>query len=132
MFEAGERADAAGEALHSALRLDGAFVGIVDLRVVPLHRSGEVGYWLAYAAVGKGVMTRAVAELFDIGFETLGLHRIQLQPRRRTPAAEPLPSGWGCSTRASGAKPRRWRMGSWIWPCTRRSPTSGRERRRPS
>jgi ribosomal-protein-serine acetyltransferase len=78
-FETAERQDAAGEGLHSALRLNGRFAGLADLRMVPIQRSGEVGYWLGASAVGKGVITRVVAELFDLGFEAFGLHRIQLQ-----------------------------------------------------
>jgi ribosomal-protein-serine acetyltransferase len=73
------RSDAASEAIHTALRLDGALVGFADLRLNLLFRTGEVGYWLAAAAVGKGVITRVVAELFEIGFAGFGLHRIQLQ-----------------------------------------------------
>lgn len=65
--------------LHATIRLDGGFVGHADLLVNPLQRSGEVGYWLSASAVGRGVMTRVVAELFDIGFGDLDLHRIQLQ-----------------------------------------------------
>jgi RimJ/RimL family protein N-acetyltransferase len=74
-----ERQDAAGEGLHCVIELDGSFAGFVDLRITPILRSGEVGYWLAEEAVGRGVITRAVAELFDIGFDAFGLHRIQLQ-----------------------------------------------------
>ncbi|HVT65182.1 MAG TPA: GNAT family protein [Mycobacteriales bacterium] len=78
-FEAAERQDAAGEALHCVVEVDGRFAGVADLRIVPIQRAGEVGYWLASAAVGKGVITRITAELFDIGFDAFGLHRIQLQ-----------------------------------------------------
>jgi ribosomal-protein-serine acetyltransferase len=78
-FEAVERQDAAGEGLHCVIEVGGRFGGLADLRIVPIQRSGEVGYWLAGAAVGQGVVTRAVAELFDLGFGPLRLHRIQLQ-----------------------------------------------------
>lgn len=78
-LELAARADDAAEALHSTIRLDGVLVGHADLRVAPVQRSGEVGYWLAAAAVGRGVITRVVAELFDLGFSGFGLHRIQLQ-----------------------------------------------------
>ncbi len=65
--------------VHATIRLGGGFAGHADLLVSPLQRSGEVGYWLAARAVGRGVITRVVAELFDIGFRDLDLHRIQLQ-----------------------------------------------------
>lgn len=76
---AAERADAETGSVHLTIRLDGAFAGHADLRLSPPQPNGEIGYWLASAAVGRGVMTRVVAELLDLGFADLGLHRIQLQ-----------------------------------------------------
>jgi ribosomal-protein-serine acetyltransferase len=78
-FEAVERIDSAGEGLHTVIHVDGRLAGHADLRIVPIQRAGEVGYWLAAAAVGRGIITRVVAELFDLGFGPYGLHRIQLQ-----------------------------------------------------
>jgi RimJ/RimL family protein N-acetyltransferase len=42
------------------------------------HGRGEVGYWLAAPARGRGVMSRAVRLLAGWGFDTLGLRRIDL------------------------------------------------------
>jgi RimJ/RimL family protein N-acetyltransferase len=46
-----------------AITRDGAFLGVVSLRPTP----GGIGYWLAPAARGAGVMTRAVAAVVEWG-----------------------------------------------------------------
>jgi len=72
---------ASGEAAELAVidaassRLTGA-VGIV-LTDRP-HRRGEVGYWIAAEARGRGLATRAVRLIARWGFETLSLARIEL------------------------------------------------------
>jgi ribosomal-protein-serine acetyltransferase len=107
-----ELANSTGAGLHATIRLDGAFAGLVGFRIDPLHRSAEIGYWLAAAAVGRGVMTRVVSAMFEVAFADLGLHRVELlaatgNARSRAIAerlgmslegtrreAEELPSGW--------------------------------------
>jgi RimJ/RimL family protein N-acetyltransferase len=42
------------------------------------HRRGEVGYWLARPARGRGHATRAVGLICKWGFSALGLERIDL------------------------------------------------------
>jgi ribosomal-protein-serine acetyltransferase len=78
-YESVERLDSAGDGVHAVIRLNDVLVGHADLRLNPPHPNGEVGYWLSESAVGRGLMTRVVAELLDIGFRDFGLHRIQLQ-----------------------------------------------------
>src|SRR5690242_4949080 len=34
-------------------------------------KSGEIGYWLAKSATGKGLITKSVAKLLDYGFEEM-------------------------------------------------------------
>ena len=65
--------------VHLTIRIDGELAGFADLRLTPLPRMGEVGYWLSGGAVGKGAMTRTVAVLVDLGFEHFALHRVQLR-----------------------------------------------------
>jgi ribosomal-protein-serine acetyltransferase len=74
-----EQAAYDGLGIYVAIRLDGTLVGFADVRRDRLGEGGEVGYWLAAAAVGRGVMTRTVAALVDMAFDDLGLHRVQLQ-----------------------------------------------------
>jgi RimJ/RimL family protein N-acetyltransferase len=56
-------------------RLLGSF-SLMDLRREPGY--GEIGYWLAAEARGRGVATRAVRLLTDWGHRTLGLERIEI------------------------------------------------------
>ncbi|HTW19036.1 MAG TPA: GNAT family protein [Mycobacteriales bacterium] len=67
-----------GTGLHATVREDGEFRGLVGLRLDALRRSAEVGYWLASGAVGRGLMTRTVAAMFDLAFEQIGMHRVEL------------------------------------------------------
>jgi ribosomal-protein-serine acetyltransferase len=58
---------------------DGALTGVVGF--LPIDRvncCGEIGYWLAERAQGRGVMTRACWFAVRYGFLTLDLHRIQI------------------------------------------------------
>jgi RimJ/RimL family protein N-acetyltransferase len=73
-----EHVNAAGVGLHTTLRHEGEFAGFAGLRIDLMHRSAEVGYWIADRAMGKGLMLRAVAGLFDVGFRDLDLHRMEL------------------------------------------------------
>jgi ribosomal-protein-alanine N-acetyltransferase len=40
-------------------------------------QSANVGYWVDEARNGRGLATRAVAELVDLAFTELGLHRLE-------------------------------------------------------
>jgi ribosomal-protein-serine acetyltransferase len=73
-----ELANEAGIGLHATIRVDGLFGGFIGLRLNDLHRSAEVGYWLAEHGVGRGVMTRSVVAMFDIAFGRLDMHRVEL------------------------------------------------------
>lgn len=58
---------------------DGAVVGRVNLNniVRGAAQSASLGYWLAEAAGGRGLATRAVRDIIHLAFAELGLHRIQ-------------------------------------------------------
>jgi ribosomal-protein-serine acetyltransferase len=73
-----EGVNRAGLGVHATIRQDGRFAGFIGLRIDSLRHSAEVGYWLAAAFEGRGVMTRAVAGMVDAGFGPLGLHRVEL------------------------------------------------------
>jgi ribosomal-protein-serine acetyltransferase len=59
--------------------LDGALVGVVGyLPIDRVNRIGEIGYWLAERAQGRGVMTACCKFVVRYGFLTLDLNRIQI------------------------------------------------------
>jgi len=55
-----------------------ALGSITLMRLVWEHRRGEVGYWLAREARGRGHTTRAVRLICAWAFRSLGLERIDL------------------------------------------------------
>ena len=57
----------------------GRLAGTIGLSVNPLENHGEIGYWLASAYEGRGLVTRAAAAVLDVGFDRLGLHRMQIR-----------------------------------------------------
>ena len=59
--------------------VDGRYAGGVGLRWDPFRVRGEIGYWIAAAEEGRGLVTRAVRALIGVGFGDLGLHRIEIR-----------------------------------------------------
>jgi ribosomal-protein-serine acetyltransferase len=59
--------------------VDGELAGGIGLDIDTLSNSGEIGYWLAQPYEGRGIITRACARFFDLAFDELGLHRMELQ-----------------------------------------------------
>ncbi|HJX08492.1 MAG TPA: GNAT family protein [Actinomycetota bacterium] len=59
--------------------VDGELAGGIGLDIDSLSNSGEIGYWLAKDHEGRGLVTRACERFFDMAFDQLGLHRMELQ-----------------------------------------------------
>ena len=59
--------------------VDGRYVGGVGLRWDPYSVKGEIGYWISSTEQGRGLVTRAVRALLDVGFADIGLHRIEIR-----------------------------------------------------
>jgi RimJ/RimL family protein N-acetyltransferase len=66
---------------------EAVFLGAIGLRL-PSPGVGEVGYWLAAPARGRGVATRAVRLICAWAFETMPLARIQLHTLPGNEASE--------------------------------------------
>lgn len=70
---------AEGRSLTLVIWVDGEIAGGVGLpRIEPIDRCCEIGYWIAQAYAGAGVMTRSVAALTTHCFRELGMHRVEI------------------------------------------------------
>ena len=68
---------AEGEGLVVAICDQGRIVGLVGFnRIEQQDRIGYLGYWLAEAERGRGIMTESCHSLIDYGFTTLKLDRV--------------------------------------------------------
>lgn len=70
-----------------ASRGDGRLLGAISIRLVPAHRRGEIGYWVARAEWGNGVATQAVRAVIGFAFDELGLHRVDAHHFVENPAS---------------------------------------------
>ena len=61
-------------------REDGQFIGTCGFwRLIKEHFRAEIGYELAPAFWGQGVMTEAVGAILTFGFTRMGLHSVEAQ-----------------------------------------------------
>ncbi|MGI8402798.1 MAG: GNAT family N-acetyltransferase [Gemmatimonadaceae bacterium] len=66
----------------------GTLAGTVSLmRIHREYRRAELGYWIAVDRWNQGLATEASRAVFDFGFQTLGLHRIESRHFLRNPAS---------------------------------------------
>lgn len=57
---------------------DDGLLAMISLQVVAVRQAGEIGYWCAPWARGRGVMSAAVRLVRDWAFDTLELERLEL------------------------------------------------------
>lgn len=69
---------AAGRLWPGVIELDGDVVGRINLHNIQLggQRSAFVSYWLAGDVTGRGIATQALADVLDLAFDDLTLHRV--------------------------------------------------------
>jgi len=101
-----ERRRDEGVTLAYAL-LDGErFLGLVGLHDINLGNANlQIGYWLVEAAQGQGVMTRAVAALLRLAFETLRMERIEIRCAAANARSSAIPERLGFSLEGTA---RHW------------------------
>lgn len=69
-----------GLAFHFAVFEDGDMIGAIGIDVLrPIHRLGELGYWIRSDRAARGRMTEAGRALLDFGFSVLDLYRMELR-----------------------------------------------------
>ena len=70
----------AGEGPNAGVWVDGVFAGNVGCHPVSwANRNCSLGYWIAAAQQGKGVITRCCATMLGHLFGELGLHRVEIR-----------------------------------------------------
>ena len=69
-----------GEALHVTIFYRQKIAGVVGYNQIDRDNSiGHLGYWLASKYNSKGIMTKSVRELIEIGFDYYKLNRIDIR-----------------------------------------------------
>lgn len=67
-------------------------IGLIDLHHINnLHRKAAVGYWLCRTGQGKGIMTYAVKNIVDYGFNEFQLNRIEIMVDENNLASLKIP-----------------------------------------
>ncbi|MED5387911.1 MAG: GNAT family N-acetyltransferase [Pseudomonadota bacterium] len=71
---------ALGGAPNFAIFHEDSLCGVAGFHTLhPRHRVGAIGYWLGESFTGKGLATESVRRLLKIGFDELGLNRIEIR-----------------------------------------------------
>lgn len=79
----------AGRTLPFVIEVEGRICGQMHMFGIVRGSllSGAAGYWVAQRVAGQGVATRALASLCDHAFETVGLHRVEVNIRPENQAS---------------------------------------------
>jgi ribosomal-protein-serine acetyltransferase len=70
-------------------------VGCIDLHINPMNYSAEIGYWLAAAAQGKGIMTKSCRQVIAYGFDELKLNRLLIRAAVENHRSRSIPERLG-------------------------------------
>lgn len=71
---------AQGDGFEAAVLVNGEMAGMLGLHYIRSPLGGtELGYWLAAAHQGRGVMTRAIAGLLPVLFGAYDLNRVEIR-----------------------------------------------------
>jgi len=92
----GRRQLAENNGFHAALERDGRIVGVAGFHSIDwLHRSTSIGYWLAEAEQGRGIVTQAVRQLLDHAFGVWELHRVEIRAAVENARSRAIPERLG-------------------------------------
>lgn len=104
----------AGRMLPFVIEVEGALVGQVNVSNIVLgsFRSCTVGYWVAQAVAGRGIVPTALALAADHAFAELALHRVEVNIRPENAASLAVVRKLGF--RDEGLRPRMLHIdGDW-------------------
>ena len=94
--ERGMRDASVGKGLNMAIVSEGALAGMVSfVDLSREHRLTSIGYWLAEHAQGRGLMTRAVAEMVDAAFGPWRLERVEIRVAVENSPSRAIPERLG-------------------------------------
>jgi ribosomal-protein-serine acetyltransferase len=79
----------------NGIYVDGELAGGMGLNGDPMNAVGEIGYWIAGAYEGRGVVSRSVVALVDYGFRDLRLHRIEIRAATENLRSRAIPERLG-------------------------------------
>jgi ribosomal-protein-serine acetyltransferase len=85
------------DGFQASIAPEGRIVGVVGFHSVDwTNRNTTMGYWLAEAAQGGGIMTAALRALVDHAFDEWNLHRIEIHcaPENHRSRAIPIRLGF--------------------------------------
>lgn len=70
----------AGRGANYAILFNGVLAGLIGFQPIDWpNRTAAIGYWLGEKFTGRGVVTRSVKQLMNIGFLQLNLNKIQIR-----------------------------------------------------
>ncbi len=75
--------------------VEGRYAGGTGIALDEFGMSGDIGYWIATEYEGRGLVTRAVRAMVDIGFRDLGLHRIVIRAGAENRRSRTIPERLG-------------------------------------
>ncbi len=68
------------DGFQTTIRFRGQVVGMIGFLYFDwANKRTEIGYWLAEAFQGRGIMTRACRALVDYAFEQMGMNRVEIR-----------------------------------------------------
>lgn len=109
---------ASGEHLVWGIRHGAALMGVVGLYRVDGRGSGELGYWLAASARGRGILTEAARAALDWGFAPADAGVLASTASSGTPSSATTPRHASrrrsaSISKGSGATPFSAKAGAW-------------------
>ena len=87
---------AKGTSLNVCVFFAGAPVGMAGFNQIDsINQCGQIGYWLAESYNGRGIMTRVVSDLIDLGKQYYALRRLEIRCASENERSRAIPCRLG-------------------------------------